>query len=340
MRSGETARGAVAVQDAAAPAPEDNPGVLLIAQMAWISFLEALREKRQLFGSAVAVYGMLQLLKAFAQAALVDPLIGQQTTLSRIFLTQLGLDTLFSFAGAFVLAAVAVPVHRMILRDEHGDGVIKPFSGLVVRFAMWVLAIDMAGALIVSPAIMGSISNPGLRGAIFAMAAIMIVAVIYVTVRWSLAFPAIATGRPIDTRAGNVGAFTRPVLEVVHHTAARDHSAFAGGRVWCVDRHDDHRCGRQSQLYATHGVFRRAEGTDPHWAPGEGCAANADRRRRCCARGGVAVVELPDRTRAKRFRTVGAKLTRGHGGGPTPSHCDVVTSSPASLLCACSPAGA
>jgi len=196
VRSGETARGAVAVQDAAAPAPEDNPGVLLIAQMAWISFLEALREKRQLFGSAVAVYGMLQLLKAFAQAALVDPLIGQQTTLSRIFLTQLGLDTLFSFAGAFVLAAVAVPVHRMILRDEHGDGVIKPFSGLVVRFAMWVLAIDMAGALIVSPAIMGSISNPGLRGAIFAMAAIMIVAVIYVTVRWSLAFPAIAIGRP------------------------------------------------------------------------------------------------------------------------------------------------
>ncbi len=97
---------------------------------------------------------------------------------------------------SLVLAATAIPVHRMVLLGETRDGVLALFSGRTLRFAFWLIAVQMCGFLALLPLPLLFTATPAGRTAIVAGMAAFLVGLFVAAVRLSLALPAIAIDHP------------------------------------------------------------------------------------------------------------------------------------------------
>ena len=110
---------------------------------------------------------------------------------------------------SIVLAGVAVPVHRLVLLGETGDGIVHLFSGRVWRFAFWLIALQMCGfvALLPLPLLFGA--TPLETTVIVAGMIAFLLALTVVAVRLSLVFPAIAIDAEAKGRLAASWALSR-----------------------------------------------------------------------------------------------------------------------------------
>jgi hypothetical protein len=192
-----------------------------LAIQCWSLAFGALRRMPRLAWSAMILLPALQILATLiiimAQAS---PTAGGDTGLSPQMRHQLALahsatlaQTLFQVAcnlgvavlRAFVVAPLAVAVHRFVLLDEARDRFAIATTPREVRFALWILGVTLI--TIAGPFMLGVVAGifavvAGTAGKVVAIVLIFVSAVlaIIVLLRLALLFPAIALDRAAPAR--------------------------------------------------------------------------------------------------------------------------------------------
>jgi len=165
-----------------------------IVMHAWGALRDALGALPKLFASSVAATALLTWAAWNMQGPFHTLLSAAPAPFSQLvdFLYTLVVTTLDSL----VLAAVAVPVHRMVLLGERRDAVLPLFSGRTLRFAVWLIAFQMCGFLALLPLPLLLRATPAVAALIVAGMVLFLIVVFVVAVRLSLALPAIAVDHP------------------------------------------------------------------------------------------------------------------------------------------------
>lgn len=177
-------------------APEDDPDAFMIASMSWIVVREAFSDMRTLFVSAFLVYGAVLTAEAWLNPApTVEQLLSQSAPAQPDFAAW-AIQFAAFVCQSLIFAAVAVPIHRLVLRDETADKAVAPFDPRVLRFAAWLMAIQALWFLIgEAMASLDAFAPP--IAELLALACLAgFVAISIGAVRVSLIFPAVAVDAP------------------------------------------------------------------------------------------------------------------------------------------------
>ncbi len=163
---------------------------------AWGALRQALAKLPMLFLSGALVTALLTFAAWKLQGAYHDLLSGAPDRLRDAI--DFGYTLAIDILDSIVMAAVAVPVHRMVLLGETRDGFVALFSGRTWRFAFWLVVLEMSAFLALLPLPLLLRASPVETYLVVAAMAAFLVALAFVVVRLSLVFPAIA----IDVRGG------------------------------------------------------------------------------------------------------------------------------------------
>ncbi|HEY4943875.1 MAG TPA: hypothetical protein VII56_20770 [Rhizomicrobium sp.] len=178
-----------------------KPGAGLVTSLSWTVVAEALQDMPTLFLSALVVNGAIQALQWAVNDRMPIPTPGQGP-----IARAMGIVSIYFVvyaAQSLVLASVAVAIHRLILRDEKADHIIAPFKSHTLRFAAWLTGLQLLWTLVLLAAPMRAIGGIGLLAV--AMVAVGI-AILFVTTRLSLMFPAIAIEAPAASLRQRIAA--------------------------------------------------------------------------------------------------------------------------------------
>lgn len=115
---------------------EDDPGAVLIAEAAWLSLIEAVKTMPLVFVSAVVAYGIVQAI-GLGLAAII-PAVARALPAITPSGAQIGVALVTGTLSCVVLAAVAVPMHTLVLRNTRQRGIVSLFDAVTLRFAFWV----------------------------------------------------------------------------------------------------------------------------------------------------------------------------------------------------------
>lgn len=158
------------------------PGAELLIQLAWKSLKLAFETMPWLFvGTAfvAALVGLAeqQLPSAFLVAGIQSPVVA----VALFVASTVGLVAL----KAFVLAPVAVAVHRQILLTETAPNVVSLLVKRTWIFVGWVLGLELVTCAVVLPALVGGKLS-------WLLMAAAIIATVVICVRSALVFPSVA----------------------------------------------------------------------------------------------------------------------------------------------------
>ncbi len=176
----------------------------MVAGMSWVILREAAQTMPALLASGIAAYGILGVAEHQLQPAIATlmPHIASPVLQSIAgFLALLPI----SFLRALVLAAVAIPIHRLVLMDEKIDRPVKLFSARTLVFAGWLVALEFAYFAIPVPL---AFLAGAPRSAVAVVAVLEIVGFVYMfyaVTRLSLLFPAVALGVPSESPRDRLG---------------------------------------------------------------------------------------------------------------------------------------
>lgn len=161
-----------------------------IVMHAWGALGRGLRRLPMMFASAAAATALL----TWAAWKMQGPLHGWLSTapgISRDFV-DFGYTLVVTALDSLVLAAAAIPVHRMVLLGEARDGVIALFRPRTFRFAFWLIALQMCAFAALLPLPLLLDAPPSADVALVIGMAAFLVGLAYVAVRLSFVFPEIA----------------------------------------------------------------------------------------------------------------------------------------------------
>ena len=178
-----------------------------IVMHAWGALGQALRAMPRLFFSGALVTALLTFAAWKLQGRYHDMLSGAPDSLRDAI--DFGYTLAVAICDSIVLAAVAVPVHRLVLLDEKRDGVVALFSGRVWRFAFWLVALQMCGFVALLPLPLLLQASPLETAAIVAAMIAFLIGLATVAIRLSLIFPAIAIDVPARGRLAASWALSR-----------------------------------------------------------------------------------------------------------------------------------
>jgi len=168
------------------------PGVFDTAGMSWVILGEAVEAMPSLFASGIIVNVLVNLVASRLLGSIAAATtLGTSSVLGRLVYDVCNVPVEFcSFA---VLAAMAIPIHRLVLRDEKSDDGVSLFSRRTLHFALWLmffhvcsLAVSIVGLAVESFALLLGVTT------VFMLAGSMFVA----ATRCSLLFPAVALDLP------------------------------------------------------------------------------------------------------------------------------------------------
>jgi len=172
----------------------------------------------KLFFSGALVTALLTFTAWKLQGAYHDLLSGVPDTMRDGI--DFGYTLLVDICDSLVLAAVAVPVHRLVLLNEKRDGLVNLFSPRVWRFAFWLVVLELGGFLALFPLpLLLRVAPMETMAVVTAMVAALL-ALAYAAVRLSMLFPAIAIdmparGRVVSSWALSRGHFWRIIITAV-----------------------------------------------------------------------------------------------------------------------------
>ena len=175
-----------------------RPGTGTIIRQALRSTGQAFAKMPLLFASA---YGGLLLLAYLEPRLGYDPAASTLAPHNHSAIAVLGsacAEFTVYLLNTLCLAPVAVAVHRFVIRGETTRGVISPLPAHTQLFAFWLLilaAVRIAGSL---PGALATSANASglISGLIAFMGAGVAIALVVVTVKLALMFPAIAVDSP------------------------------------------------------------------------------------------------------------------------------------------------
>jgi hypothetical protein len=171
----------------------DLPSIFSIAGMSLSALVEAVQDMPSLFVSGVVAFALVE----FADHALTQ-IVGRPGGLTAwsigAALRVLPVDTAIAICESLVAAVMAIPIHRLVLRNEKLDASISPFTPTALRFALWLTGLQLMWILLAfaTHVLEGMIRPIPLFSALFVAG----VAILVVQVRVSLVYPAIALDLP------------------------------------------------------------------------------------------------------------------------------------------------
>ncbi|MEJ0025450.1 MAG: hypothetical protein WDN01_05420 [Rhizomicrobium sp.] len=181
---------------------------------AWGALRAALAGLPRLFLSAALATALLTFAAWKLQGAYHDMLSSAPGTLRDAI--DFGYTLLVNICDCVVMAAVAVPVHRMVLLGETRDGVVALFAARTWRFAFWLVVLETSAFLALLPLPLLLRASPVETYAVVTAMAAFLLALAVVAVRLSLIFPAIATDMPAGASwTLSRGRFWRVVVTAV-----------------------------------------------------------------------------------------------------------------------------
>jgi len=178
-----------------------------IVMHAWGALGAALGGLPRMFLSGAFVTALLTLAAWKLQGAYHDLLSGAPDALREPI--DFAYTLLIVLCDSVVLAAVAIPVHRIVLLGETRDGLVALFAPRVWRYAFWLVLLQMSGFLALLPLPLLLRATPVETMAIVAGMIAFLLALGVVAVRLSLIFPAIAIDVPARGRLAASWAMSR-----------------------------------------------------------------------------------------------------------------------------------
>ena len=179
---------------------EEIPDSFTVAGMSWVILREAVQSMSALIASGVIAYALVSAANWKFQQEVAELTKGIAAGGLRATAYLLASLPLF-FLHSIVLAAIAIPIHRLVLRDEKANEPVKLFAPRTFAFAGWLVATQFAYVAIMLPLALLSDAYPVLKALFMTIEIAAVVALFVVVTRLSLLFPAIALGLPVGGAA-------------------------------------------------------------------------------------------------------------------------------------------
>jgi hypothetical protein len=178
-------------------------GVFDTAAISWVVLREAVVTMPTLFASGIIAYALIYVGASRLGVVITAPRVGGPASFVGIPV-YVAFRALTDFCESVVLASIAIPMHRLVLRNERSDHGVEIFSRRTLHFAFWLTVFQLAWLALTLIEVVAAKAAPILVTIAVTASLSLIVVLFVVEVRLGFLFPALALDLPSPSHKGRL----------------------------------------------------------------------------------------------------------------------------------------